>query len=419
MKSSQLENKMKLVSIEDKRYLSISIALLVDITDYEVADNSGISHFLEHMLFKGTKTKNYKQLAHKIDNLGGEFNAYTSKEHICIYSTIIPDKLYQAVDIILDIIKNSIFDKVEIEKEKFVILGEIDNNYDNSEEYVFDNLFLAAYKNQYLGRNLLGNKQFIKNITKNHLKKHFDSIFQPQNINIAFVGNIEHEVMKSYIENHKYFFNFNNQINFPKKNNPANFDKVHFYFNNVVYQIRDVMQSYFVLGFQSYKYTDVKVNLIVQILSIILGGGFSSRLFQKFREELALVYSIGTNTISYANSGLFNIYGACNIKDLNLLLNNLYDEISKIMNLITEDEIFRAKTLIQTNTLIAQESSSSLANMLIYDYALLNKFYSLQEIIPIITSINKYEILETANYIFSKKPVYSIISNKMTDIELY
>ncbi|MBF8246428.1 MAG: insulinase family protein [Rickettsia sp.] len=412
---NKLNNNINYISCHDKKYLSVSIFFLLKINhSHNSKEQSGIAHFVEHMLFKGTKTKNYKELAQAIDDLGGDFNAYTTKEHIGIYTTIMKNNLHKALEIILDITNNSSFIEKEINKEKSIILQEIDNYYDNAEEHVFDNFFSAAYGNHYLGQNLLGSKNFISEINQESLLKYFKTNFNPQNSYICVVGDFESIEIKSQIEN--FFLNKVQMPNLTENNTPI---IPQFQHNKVIYQVRDLVQSYFVIGFNSYDYKDIRKNYILQILNIILGGGFSSRLFQKFREELAIVYQIGSSITSYENAGTFKIHGACNIQDLNFLLSYLYEEINKILDFLKNSEIERAKNCIKTNIVFSYETTASIANIITYDYVLFNKYYQLKEVFDIIESITKQEILDLANIIFRTIPSYSILANKKIDLKLY
>ncbi|MCP5369562.1 MAG: insulinase family protein [Rickettsiaceae bacterium] len=372
---------------------SVAINIIVDIgSRYELATQSGITHFLEHMAFKGTKRRNYMDIAREFDAIGGHFNAYTSREHTVYYAKSLHQNFPKALDILADILQNSVFDEKEIQKELAVITQEIAEVQDNPDELVHEKLFQIAYPEQALGRSVIGTFDHIKNFSqldfKNYIKQHYNT----NNITISMAGNISHE--HAIIEVEKLF------TNLPAKTERPAYDKA-YYVGGQSYIKKDLEQTTIILGFEAPSYNKIKDFYHGQILSVIFGGGLSSRLFQRIREELALAYSVGSWQHSFSDSGIFGISASCEHNRQQELTDSIFEEINKIQDFISEEELDRAKSQIETSIHMAEEKPEYKSEEIGKNFALFGKFISSEEVIDTVNKTCAKDLTDIATKIFS------------------
>lgn len=398
--SSKLQNGLTVLTYNMSNVNSVAINLIVNVgSRYEQPSELGISHFLEHMAFKGTKTRTAKQIAEEFDSIGGHFNAYTGHEQTVYYSKILSENCYKALEIMADIIQNSIFAPEEIEKEYQVITQEIAHVQDNPDELIHESFCSTAYQNQALGRSILGTAESIAQLDKKHFEQYIDKHYNAENIYLSVAGNISHDKVINFAE--KLFSSLKN-----RKNN--HFEKAN-YTGGCSVITKDLEQTTILLGFESVSYFNIQQLYHIQILSLILGNGMSSRLFQQIRENLGLAYSIGSYNSSYYDSGVFGIYASTSHDKLPLLIENLIGEIKKISSDIKETEIERAKVQLKTSIYMAQEKSSYKSEEIGKNFAVFGRMIPIEETIEQIMSTNKQNLSDMHNKIFTTKPTLSII----------
>ncbi len=401
--SSKLSNGLTILTYNMPNVSSVTINLIVNVgSRYEESSEIGISHFLEHMAFKGTTTRSAKQIAEEFDSIGGYFNAYTSHEQTVYYSKILNENCYKALEILADIIQNSIFSKEEIAKELQVILQEIAHVQDNPDELVYEKLYNSAYENQALGRSILGTNDSLAKFDQQHFINYTNKHYSSRNIYLSIAGNISHEKTVEFAE--KLFHSLRN-----KRNN--HFEKAR-YTGGHNFIIKDLEQTTLVLGFESVSYFNIQQLYHTQILSLILGSGMSSRLFQQIREKLGLAYSVGSYNNSYYDSGVFGIYASTNHEKLPFLVEQIVNEIHKISIDIKDLEIDRSKIQLKTSIYMAQEKSSYKSEEIGKNFAIFKKYIPTSQTIEHIMDTTKQDIINMARKIFVTKPTLSIIGPK-------
>lgn len=406
--SSKLNNGLTVVTYHMPNVNSVAINVIVNVgSRYEQSSEIGISHFLEHMAFKGTTTRSAKQIAEEFDSIGGHFNAYTSHEQTVYYSKILNENCYKALEILADIIQNSVFSKEEIAKEYQVILQEIAHVQDNPDELIHEKFYSSAYENQALGRSILGTHDSLAKFDREHFSNYVDKHYNAENIYLSVAGNISHEQVVEFAK--KLFCSLKNKQN-------SHFEKVR-YTGGHSFITKDLEQTTLVLGFESVPYFNIQQLYHTQVLSLILGNGMSSRLFQQIREKLGLVYSIGSYNSSYCDSGIFGIYASTNHDKLPFLAEQLVNEIKKISTDIKDSEIDRAKIQLKTSIYMAQEKSSYKSEEIGKNFAVFGKYIPTEQIIEHIMNITKQDIINIANKIFVTKPTLSIIGPKPLAID--
>ena len=387
-----LENKLRISVDEMKEIETISIAVFVKTgSRNENLENNGISHFLEHMAFKGTKSRTAKQIAEQFEDIGGKINAYTSRETTVYYVKILKKDVEFAVEFLSDILQNSTFDKTELEKERGVILQEIAMTNDTPDDIIFDYFQETAFPHQPLGRSILGPAENVKNFTQADLQHYIDQQYNYGNITVCASGNISEEKFTQYVK--KYFNKLGNK-------NLQDFE-VGKYQGGNFFKEKDLEQLHTLIGFNSVSYLDDNY-YTCQILASILGGGMSSRLFQSVREDLGLAYSIYAFNYSNADSGIFGIYCGTDPQKSSKMLDAVKQEIQKIINNVSKKELDRTINQITAGLLMSRESSHNRCQKLGSDILTKGRIVSHEEIIKKVSQISIDDVQNFAQNIFSK-----------------
>jgi predicted Zn-dependent peptidase len=343
---------------------------------YEPEGLNGISHFLEHMAFKGTSRRNARQIAEEFDAIGGYLNASTDREHTLYHAKLLKDDLPLAVDILADILQHSTFDAEELERECMVILQEIAQSNDTPDDIVFDYFMNTAFPNHPLGRNILGAEDIITNFNAATLRGYMAQYYSASNMVVAAVGNVTHQNFVEMVANA-----------FTALPAPIKVHKEPFrYVGGVNAVVRDLEQVNIVLGLPAYSYHDDNY-YAVQMLSTIFGGGMSSRLFQEVREKRGLAYTIQSFVSSYDDGGILGIFAGTAQEQVNELLLVLGDELLKLTDTISEAEFHRARAQLKAGQLMSQESSSYRAEELVRNMLAYGRHIPVEEVVTKIDGV--------------------------------
>lgn len=353
----------------------------------ENSSNCGISHFLEHMAFKGTKTRTAKQIADEIESVGGYLNAYTSKEVTAYHSKLLGEDKELAIDILSDILQNPTFLKEELERERGVILQEFFQTRDTPDDIIFDHFQNIAFKDQALGTPILGTEEVISKISSDDLGDYLSNHYHANNMIFAAVGNVSHDEILDYAD--KYFSKFKTE---EKSSDVEMFQ----YVGGSYSDVRDIEQVHAVVGFNGLSCKDPDYYTMA-IFSSILGGGMSSRLFQEIREKRGLVYSIYSFSNSYTQNGVFGVYAATTADKLKELSEVLAVELLKMTESITEKEFQRTKAQFKTSLLISSENNTVSCEQLVNQTAVFGHPISHREIIEKIDVVTIDDVKRLAN----------------------
>jgi predicted Zn-dependent peptidase len=397
---STLPNGLRICADEMKEVETVSVGVFVNTgSRNETAEINGISHFLEHMAFKGTKKRTARQIAEEFEGIGGRINAYTSKEKTVYYAKVLKQHAEFAVEFLADILQNSTFDEVELEKERGVILQEIAMTNDTPDDIVFDYFQEAAYPKQALGRSILGPVKNIKKFNRQHFQDYIGKQYNYKNIAVVAAGAIKQSDLTKWSK--KYFNNLGeNEL---EKIEPAKYQASSFKKEKKLEQVNLVM------GFEGISYLDDDYYK-AQVLSMILGGGMSSRLFQEVRENRGLAYSVYAFNFMNNDSGLFGIYAGTTPEKTNELISATKGEIEKICKKVSDKEMKRVKTQFAAGILMGKESTSSRMQKLGSDILSLNRITSDDEISKKIAKITKSDVTKLADQIFNNsKPTFAAI----------
>lgn len=344
---SRLGNGLRVVTDEIAHVQSCAIGMWVGTGSlYEEAEANGISHMLEHMAFKGTKSRDAREIAEVIESVGGYLNAYTSREMTAYHARVLKEDASLAANILADILQNSIFDSVEFSREQEVIIQEIGQSLDTPDDIIFDYFQDICYPNQPIGRPILGTEELVKSFTPDSVKTYMKQNYCLDNMVLAASGNIKHEEILALAE--AKFTDF--------APNTITQEAAPTFEGGIQVFEKDLEQAHLVFGFEGVPYHHADY-YAASVYSTLLGGGMSSRLFQEVREKRGLVYTIYSFPTSYIDTGQFSIYAATSEKQVEDLLPVMYDELRKTSKTLSKDEVGRAKAQLKAGLMMGSEST--------------------------------------------------------------
>lgn len=347
----QLENGLKLVGEKISHSRSVSIGFWVATGSCnEQKPINGISHFIEHMLFKGTKRRSARDLSIEMDAVGGQLNAFTSKECTCYYAQVTDEHVDLALDILTDMLLSSKLDPEEIEKEKGVVLEEIHMVEDTPEDLVHELLATAYYSGHPLGMTVLGTEDTLMSLTRQKMQDYMHTQYRPNNVVLSVAGKFETPMITDWIHTH---------ISGWEQGAPVGCDQAFSPKPNAIERRKNIEQTHLCLGFPGLPREDEDAYAGF-VLNNLLGGGMSSRLFQKIREDRGVAYSVYSYPTGYAGSGMMALYAGLKPAQARNVANLIYDEIDDLLAKgPTEEEFFRAKEQLKGNTILGRETTSS------------------------------------------------------------
>ncbi|AUN13492.1 M16 family metallopeptidase [Paraclostridium sordellii] len=393
-----LDNGLTIVGEEIPYLKSITLGVWVNAgSRIESEKLSGISHFIEHMLFKGTKNRTSKEIASTIDNLGGQINAFTSKECTCYYVKLLDEHIDIGLDILSDMFLNPLFDKEDIEKERQVILEELKMYEDSPEDLVYDLLMEGVYKTDALGGNIIGTKESLDNMNREIISDYFKKYYVASNSVISISGNFKFEEIVKLIEE-----KFKN-LNKGDVNIEITTPEFHPCF---IAKNKDTEQVNLAISLKAIPLEDREDAYALSIINNIFGGSISSRLFQNIRENKGLVYSIYSAPSLYRKSGELGIYASMSNENLKKVYNLVLEEIDNIReNHLTEEEIRESKEQLKGSYILGLESTSSRMMSIGKSMLLTKKVKDPNDIIESINNIEKARIDLIIDKVFNKENI--------------
>lgn len=357
----------------------------------ETETQRGMSHFIEHMMFKGTESRGARRIADEMDSLGGHLNAFTDKEFTCYYAKVLREHLPAALGILSDMVLNSVFDPEEIEREKNVVLEEIKRHKDTPEDQVHDLLAETLWKGHRLGNSVIGSSKVVSRITRDDALGFLKDLYKPDALVITAAGNVDHADFVGMVAG---VFGSIEGKRPPRVRRDA----------KAQLEIRTVDKSteqvHFVLATSGFA-QDRREKYAMATIDSILGGGMSSRLFQEIRENRGLAYAIGTYSASYQEAGMFAVYGGTSVQNIKCVLEITEIECEKIRkDSVTDAELERAKNQIRGALVLGQESMSNRMSRLAKSEIYFGRMIRLDEIISAITNVSKDDVANVAAQLF-------------------
>ncbi|MGE7601743.1 M16 family metallopeptidase [Peribacillus sp. NPDC097675] len=358
----------------------------------ETPELNGVSHFLEHMFFKGTTTRNAREIAESFDSIGGQVNAFTSKEYTCYYAKVMDNHASYALEILSDMFFNSTFDEEELKKEKNVVYEEIKMYEDTPDDIVHDLLSKAVYENHPLGYPILGTETTLETFNSETLKKYVHDMYTPDKVVISIAGNVDEKLIQ---EVESYFGSYQGGEDRLELVKPA-------FHENRITRKKETEQAHLCLGFKGLEIGNDKTYSLVT-LNNILGGSMSSRLFQEVREQRGLAYSVYSYHSSYQDTGLVTVYGGTGTSQLDSLYETIQETLDTLKrDGITEKELRNSKEQLKGSLMLSLESTNSRMSRNGKNELMLGEHRSLDDIIVKIDEVTEDSVNELANQIFTE-----------------
>lgn len=377
-------------------------------TRHESNEDNGVAHFIEHMLFKGTKCRNAHQITREIDSMGGILNAFTGHEYVCYYAKVLAKFLPRAADLLADIFLNSTFPLDEIERERKVVLQEIKMRDDAPDEYIHDRFHQNFWRGQRLGMPVLGSEETVSGLSRTSILAHKNSRYRPQDIVIAAAGNVQHNELVAIMA--PLFSGISSTWL------PELFDTT-FPSNKEVNLIeREMEQTLVCLGTRSLRY-DHQDRYTLFLLTTILGGGMSSRLFQEIREKKGLAYSVYSYIISHADSGALVVYAGTEKNHCLEVIDIAQREMARLVNEeVHQDELDAAREQLKGKTLMSLESSDSLMTRLAKNEIYLQKQQSVEDVLANYDAVSSNDIQRVSRELIRSEYLHLEVMGQVADL---
>jgi predicted Zn-dependent peptidase len=393
-----LDNGIRVVSHEMPGHRSVSLGIWVENgSRHESEVENGISHFIEHLLFKGTERRSAAQIAEEMDAVGGVLNAFTSKEHTCYYAKVLDENLPLAIDLLTDIFLHSSFEAEEIERERSVILQEISQSEDTPDDYVHDLFNLDFFKNHPIGRPICGKEETVSAFRREDIVDFFKSRYQPRRVVVSAAGNIRHSglieemaarlggVAKGSDAGHGVVLNGENPPDMAK---------------GVYPHAKSLEQVHLCLGMAGIHQTHPK-RYVAYVLNTLLGGGMSSRLFQEIREKRGKAYSVYSFSSSYKDIGYMGVYAGTSLEDTEEVVELIVKELKKISDgEVSAEELSRTQGQLVGSMILGLESTDSWMSHIARNEIYFGKTVTTEEICQRIRAVTSDDVIELAGALF-------------------
>lgn len=398
------KNGLRIVGEKMPHVRSVSFGIWVNVgSRYETKEENGITHFIEHMLFKGTKTRTAKQIAEDFDQLGAQTNAYTGKDQTCYYVVALDQQIRPSIKILADMFFHSVFDPEEMEKEKQVILEEMAMTEDAPDDDVDERLWRAMYDNHPLGAPILGTEETLKSFTQQQVIEFMQTHYTPDQIVLSIAGNYDDELIDELQE-------MFNQFTTKSDRGAVQFDVPTFHATETT-KTSQVEQAHLAIGYPGLKVDDEKI-VPYLVMNNIFGDSMSSRLFQRVREEKALAYTVYSYYSSYSDAGAFMIYGGTSVKQRQLMEDTIFEVIEEFKQSgVTEAELNSAKSQLESSLLLGLETSYDYMTRNAKNELLYGKDRPIEEVLALLTDVSVEDINEQIQTVFSQPYAKSIISS--------
>lgn len=384
-----LDNGLRVITETMPYMKSATIGIWTDIgSRNETRENNGLSHFIEHMVFKGTKTRSALDIATSLESLGGSLNAFTGRENTCYYARVLNEHLPLATEVLCDLLSNSTFEDQHLRMEKKVIIEEIKDSIDTPSDLVHDLYARATWREHPLGYSILGTSSNIKKIRRESLVAYFKKNYVTSNTIVAAAGNVKHSQLVRQIEKQL-------KLKTSGRRRTSRLKRPVCHTARKVYA-REIMQAHIVLGWEIVPYNHPDRYPLL-MLNNIMGGGMSSRLFQVIREKKGMAYSIFSFQDYYKDTGVLGAYLGCDLLKAENAVNLLLKEFDRVKNEeISDAEFSSTKLQLSGNLLLGLESSTNRMNRLARNELYMGRFISINETMKYIERVRKTDLIRVA-----------------------
>ena len=403
-----LPSGLRIVTEEVPSVRSAAIGIWVNVGSRdETPAVAGASHFLEHLLFKGTTRRTALEITSTIEAVGGEMNAFTSKEYTCFYARVIDTDLPMAIDVVSDLITSSIVSALDVDAERKVVLEEIAMRDDDPSDLVHDLYAETYYGDTQLGRPILGTIKSISDMTRSSVFNYYKKRYLPQDLVVAVAGNIKHKRVVAMVEEALTRDNFLDVKGSPqiRPNTPVKTKPM----QSVGLMTRKTEQAHMFYGMEGVARSDER-RFAMGVLASALGGGMSSRLFQEIREKRGLAYSVYAYAQQFAGSGQIGFYAGCNPTKAIEVIEIIREVLADVaVNGMSHEEIERAKGAVRGSLVLSQEDSGSRMSRIGKNEIVYGQVMGFDEILKAISRVNPTDVREIANEFLTKSPTLALV----------
>lgn len=408
---STLPNGVRIITEVMTHVRSVSVGVWIGSgSRRETTEQNGISHFIEHMLFKGTTTRSAEDIARSVDALGGNLDAFTSKELVCFNTKVLDQHLSQAFDVLADLVLNPSFREEDLEKEKGVILEEIKMEED-SPDYLVHEIFTANFwKDHALGKPILGTPQSVRRFDSPMLRDFYTAVYAPSNIVVTAAGNLTHQGLTALVKQH--FEALPKGESVPAEEVPGTHARIS------LRNKKSLEQVHVCLGVPSYPIPH-QDRFACYVLNTLLGGGMSSRLFQNIRERQGLAYSVFSELNPYRDTGCLSIYAGTSAESAPKVVESVMKEFRELKQQPVEDEeLRRAKDHLKGSLMLGLESTGSRMSNLARQEIYFGKFFTMDELLESIETVTAPDVQRIAQTFFDPKQVALTILGNLDKLKI-
>jgi predicted Zn-dependent peptidase len=394
-----LDNGIRIVSHEMPEHRSVSLGIWVENgSRHESETENGLSHFIEHLLFKGTARRSAAQIAEEMDAVGGVINAFTSKEHTCYYAKVLDENLPLAIDLLTDIFLHSSFDATEIERERSVILQEISQAEDTPDDYVHDLFNLDFFKDHPIGRPICGSEETVNSFRRDDIIEFFTSRYRPSRVIVSAAGNLLHGAL---VEEMSARLGAIGNGKGAESGLNALGESVPEMCSGVFSHAKPLEQVHLCLGVAGISQSHPK-RYVAYVLNTLLGGGMSSRLFQEIREKRGKAYSVYSFSSSYKDVGYLGVYAGTSLESIEEVVELIFKELKKLAGGdIKDEELSRTQGQLVGSMMLGLESTDSWMSHIARNEIYFGRTVTTEEICRQIRAVSRADVIELADRLFS------------------
>lgn len=391
-----LSNGLRIVTERIDSVKSISVGIWVKTgSRNETKKQAGVTHFLEHMLFKGTEKRTAFDIALSMESVGGYLNAFTSSEYTCYYARCVDEEIDRALDVLSDMVLNPSFPEEEVEKEKKVVIEEMKMYRDSPDDYLFEEFTTKMFDGHQLGRPILGFEETVSSFTREDLYNYMKDRYRPGNLLVSVAGNVDHNKVVELVSEYFADLPSSDIVNEDQPMKEMSKDKL--------LLTKSIEQTHYLLGRRGMNFNHEDKYLLL-LVNTVLGGGMSSRLHQNVREKYGYCYSIQTFNQSYSDSGIWGVYVGTDKEYVEHVHELVVAELNKIrQELVPEKELKEAKSQLKGKLLLSQENTSNRMMRMAKSELYFGRFVTLDELEENIDKVTAEEILEFSKEFFDQK----------------
>ena len=406
-----LPNGLRIVGERIPHFRSVSVGLWLGVgSQHESEEIGGVSHFIEHMLFKGTKTRSARRIAEVMDAVGGQLNAFTAKECTCFYAKVVDEHLPLAMDVLSDLVRHSVFDEEELEKEKGVVLEEIAMAEDSPEDVVSELVMSARYGDQAIARPILGQNETVSGFSRTLVMGFYHKMYRPDNCVLAIAGHYDWDELLDLANRYlgdwaKADSDVPGYITLPEK-------------PTILRREKEIEQLHLCIGYPGV--TQLSDSLYpMSLVNSVFGGAMSSRLFQTIREERGMAYSVYSYPSAYRDTGIWVVYAGTSMQNGNTVLSLIREEAKKLSHEgMTQSEFTQARDQLKGSYVLGLESTSSRMNALGRRMLLMNEIQSEEEVIKKINDISYDDVTDIARMLLSGEAAVALVGRDIAKLEV-